>query len=123
LTGSWTLQGSPDTSAVSGWTFNDKGDSIRVTERDGDKTVAAFECTTEGSACEIRARGKKTKVSMWFNGSKLVQMETTGSDIVKRRFGVLSKGDVMEMEVIPVVPSGRAETFQFKRVSLTAQSK
>ena len=62
-------------------------------------------------------------VSMWFNGPRLVELETKGSEVVKRRFMILPKGDVMEMELIPIVPGGKPETFQFKRVELSARQK
>jgi hypothetical protein len=31
------------------------------------------------------------------------------------------KGDVMEMEVIPIVPDGKTEMFQFKRAQFAAR--
>jgi hypothetical protein len=59
-------------------------------------------------------------VSLWFNGPKLVELETRGSEVVKRRFEIISQGDganeVMEMELIPIVPSEKTQTFRYKRV-------
>ena len=118
LAGSWEIQGTaPESNAVTGWTFKLQGNSFHVTEREGDKAVANFECNTEGTPCEVKTGGKKATISMWFNGPKLVQMETKGSDVVKRRFGILPKGDVLEMELIPIVPSGKSETYQYKRIA------
>ena len=54
---------------------------------------------------------------MWFNGSKLVEMETRGPHRVKRRFSISSDTDSMELETIPIVPPGKSETAHFKRVS------
>jgi len=122
LIGSWEASGAGDGS-TSAWTFASKGDVLQITQVEGDKKVAKFECTTEGSPCEIKSAGKKAMISMWFNGPKLVQMETKGSDVLKRRFGILANGSTMEMEIIPVVPTGKTETFQFKRVELSAQAK
>jgi hypothetical protein len=116
LIGSWQPQVASSGASGAGWTFVSKGNSLEVTELDGEKKIARFECSTDGTGCEIKTGGKKATISMWFNGPKLVQMETRGSDVVKRRFGILPPGDAMEMEVIPIVPSGPAETLRFKRV-------
>ena len=62
-------------------------------------------------------------MSIWFNGPRLVEMETKGSEVLKRWFLILPKDDFMEMEVIPIVPGGKTETFQFKRVQLSARDK
>ena len=53
---------------------------------------------------------------MWFNGPKLVEMETRGSEIIKRRFQA-EEGDMVEVEVIPIVPSGKTEVVRLHRVS------
>jgi hypothetical protein len=74
-------------------------------------------------SCDVKTAGKKATVSLWFNGPRLVEMETKGSDVVKRRFTILPQGDVMEMEVIPIVPSGKTESVQFKRAQLTARQE
>jgi len=121
LVGSWELQGSAENSPASSWTFAAADNSIRVTQLEGSNKVADFTCGTAGTSCEVKTAGKKATVSMWFNGPLLVEMETKGSDVVKRRFKILSQGDVMEMEVIPIVPSGKTETFQFKRAQLAAR--
>lgn len=123
LIGSWELQGAAENSPASSWTFSPAKNLIRVTQLEGSNKVAEFSCGTEGKACEIKDSGKKATVSMWFNGPLLVQMETKGSDVVKRRFKILAQGDVMEMEVIPIVPGGKTETFQFKRVQLAARQE
>jgi hypothetical protein len=116
LIGSWQPQIASGGASGNGWMFVSKGNSLEVTQLDGEKKVAKFECSTDGTGCEIRTGGKKATISMWFNGPKLVQMETRGTDVVKRRFGILPPGDVMEMEVIPIVPGGPNETLRFKRV-------
>jgi hypothetical protein len=50
----------------------------------------------------------------------LVQLETRGSDVVKRRFVVQSQDDLMEVEVMPLVPPGKTEVLRFKRVVAAA---
>lgn len=123
LLGSWELQGTAENTSSSSWSFSPAKDSIRVTQLEGGNKVADFACGTAGSACEVKTAGKKATVSMWFNGPLLIEMETKGSDVVKRRFKILPQGDVMEMEVIPVVPSGKTETFRFKRAQLAARQE
>jgi hypothetical protein len=123
LLGTWELQGTAENTSSSSWTFSPAKDSIQVTQLEGGNKVADFACGTAGTSCEVKAVGKKATVSMWFNGPLLVEMETKGSDVVKRRFKILPQGDVMEMEVIPIVPSGKTETFQFKRAQLAARQE
>jgi len=74
-----------------------------------------FQCNTVGKECSE----KHGKVSMWFNGPKLVVMETRGSDVVKRRFEASADGGALEMEVIPIAPSGKTEKVALKRVTST----
>lgn len=123
LIGSWELQGVAESSPASTWTFSPAKNLIRVTQLEGNNNVAEFACDTNGDPCEIKTAGKKATVSMWFNGPRLVILETKGSEVVKRRFKILPQGDVMEMEVIPIVPDGKTETFQFKRRQLSARQE
>ena len=120
LLGSWVETGN---GAASTWTFAKSGDSFQIKELQGSSTEAGYSCKADGAQCEIKVGGKKATVSMWFNGPKLVQMETQGSSVVKRRFAVLSSGDTMELEIIPLSPGGKTETIQFKRATLSAQGK
>ncbi len=89
---------------------------LRITYSRGGRKVAEFECGTEGGECAIRDSGRHAKVSMWFNGSKLVVLETRGGQIVKRRFGVSRKGGTLGLEIIPIMPAGKTETSSFRRV-------
>src|ERR1700681_3057 len=73
LIGSWALQGAAERSPTSSWTFSDNGKSLHVTQLEGTKKVADFECSTTGTPCEIKTAGGKAIVSMWFSGPKLVQ--------------------------------------------------
>jgi hypothetical protein len=95
-------------------------DSIHVTISSGAQTVAEFECNTVGKECAVKDAGRKSKVSMWFNGPKLVELETRGTQVVKRRFSIAGDGDTMDLETIPIAPVGKVETSHFKRVSPVA---
>jgi hypothetical protein len=117
---SWVESGN---SSASTWTFSGNGDSFHVTQLDGTAKIADYPCQADGKQCTVKLAGKKAEVSMWFNGPKLVLLETQGPIVVKRRFAVLEQGDTMEMELIPIVPGGKTETIQFKRVVLSTQGR
>ena len=124
LIGSWESENAPLDSLSANWTFSEQGESLRVTQQEGTSKVANFECDTDGVSCDVKVSGKRAMVSWWFNGPKLVELETKGSEVVKRRFQIISPGDVagdvMEMELIHVVPSEKTETFRFKRLQRSA---
>lgn len=115
LIGNWSAQ-----TPHAAWAFDQGTGGLKVVHSEGNDRVSEFECNTSGRECKIKDAGKAATVSMWFSGPKLVQMETRGSDVVKRRFSVIGEGDTLELEIIPVVPAGKPETLQFKRVQATA---
>jgi hypothetical protein len=116
LMGKWQ-QSDGEAEAKSTWALQEvTADSIRITNSSGAQTVTEFECNTVGKECAVKDAGRKSKVSMWFNGPKLVELETKGSQVVKRRFSITGDGDAMELETIPIAPAGKVETSHFKRV-------
>jgi hypothetical protein len=116
LTGKWEQSdGSGETKST--WTLKELGDSIHVTQSNARGTIVEFDCNTGGKECEIKRAGHKSKVSLWFNGPKLVEMETSGTEVVKRRFAVTGNGETMDLETIPLVPTGQTETTHFKRTT------
>ncbi len=120
LNGSWQAKEQGATQAV--WTIQPQGQNMRVTSAEGDHTVAEFVCQL-AKECEAKDAGKKVKVMFYFNGAKLVMMETKGDEIVKRLFGPGDAADVMELEMIPMSPAGKSETTHFTRVQAVATSK
>ena len=119
LAGSWQLQDTAAKDVPSLWVIQDKGEGLRMSATQENHPAAAFECNTMGRECEFKDDGKSAKVLLYFSGPKLVQLETRGSDVVKRRFS--ASGDEMVVEIIPVVPPGKTETYRFKRMQ-TASS-
>ncbi len=116
LIGKWQ-QNDGNGDAKSTWILAEApAEAIHVISSTGAQTVAEFECNTVGKECEVKDAGRRSKVSMWFNGLKLVEMETRGSQVLKRRFNVTGNGDTMDMETIPIFPTGKVETTHFKRV-------
>jgi hypothetical protein len=123
LLGSWQLQGQATENRATEWIFALSGSDLQITQLNGEKVLARFVCATNGSTCKIKTGDDKGTISMWYNGTKLVQMETKGSAILKRRFEVLAPGDVMEVEFAPIVPDGKPEVFHFQRLPASAPIK
>jgi len=97
------------------WSLDNKGDAIHLTHSNGSQTIEEFECNTLGSECAVKDSGKGAKVSLWYSGPKLVVLETKGSEVVKRRFSA-PQSDMLDLEVIRVVPEGKTEMLHLKRV-------
>jgi uncharacterized protein YfaP (DUF2135 family) len=119
LTGKWQSAAG----AQSSWTLAENGDSIHIVNADQGQPVEDFSCTTSGKECSVKHAGHSSKVSMWFNGSKLVELETTGNQTVKRRFSVSGNGDTMDIETIAVTAGGSPEITHFKRATEQAAAK
>lgn len=120
ISGTWTTEG---TAQPATWVIDENGDSIQITHKQGAETIADFKCNTLGKDCMVKDSGKKATVSMWFNGPKLVEMETKGADVTKLRFSVAAQGDAMDIEVIPITPAGATETVHLKRVPVSAKNQ
>jgi len=112
LIGAWHAQ---DGGASKTWTLTANGDAMHIVRAENDQKVSEVECNTSGRECELKDAGKPVKVSMWFNGSKLVVMETRGTEVLKRRFAASDDGNAMELETIPIVPQGKSETVHLTR--------
>jgi len=98
------------------WTLESLGGPIHVTNSNGTQTIAEFKCNTMGKECAGKDAGRSSKVSLWFNGPKLVELETRGTQVVKRRFSITGDGDTMDLETIPIVPTGKSEITHFRPV-------
>jgi hypothetical protein len=118
LAGTW--QQTDGSGEKSTWILKETGTSVHIANSNDAQTVADFDCNTVGKECNVKLAGHKSKVSMWFNGSKLVELQTTGDEVVKRRFQVTGKGDTMEIETMPISPAGKTETAHFKRAEAQA---
>lgn len=118
LIGTWQIENSSG-KQVETWTLEKQEDAMRLTHSQNDQKDADVKCNTMGRECQVTESGHAAKVSMWFSGSKLVQLETKGSDVIKRRFAISGDGNAMDLEIIPVVPAGKPEVLHFKRVQAT----
>ncbi len=107
--GTWLLQNDSATK----WVLEQHEDQIHVQEITASGTTADYTCNTLGKECDIKDDGHKAKVSFWFNGNNLVELETRGQVVVKRRFEISNTGQEMHVETIPISPSGKPETLAF----------
>ncbi len=114
LMGSWQQQDASG-KGISVWVVETKGNALRITNSQGDQKLSEIECKP-GAECEGTASGKKSKVTMYFSGPTLVQLETVGSDVIKRQFTVREQPDMMEIEVMPIIGSAKSETLHLKRM-------
>ena len=97
------------------WFLETVGDSLRISHSTKQKTDA-IECNIMGKDCEVKVGGRKTKVSLWFNGDMLVEMEMRGTEVIKRRFSI-AENDRLKLETMQIAPPGRTETAEFKRAA------
>lgn len=118
LIGVWESPGNGGKNGV--WTISAGVDTLHITYVEGGQKLADFECNTAGRDCKAKAFGHDSTISMYFNGPKLVQMETRGAEVLKRLFSVGGDGDSMQVELVPIVPDGKPEIQQFKRGPLAA---
>jgi hypothetical protein len=118
LIGVWESPGNGGKNGV--WTIESKGESLHIIYIEGGQKLADFECNIAGRDCKVKAFGHDSTISMYFNGAKLVQMETQGEQVLKRMFSLGGDGDSMQVELVPIVPDGKPETQQFKRAPLAA---
>ena len=127
-----SAQGTDDRSRLSGtweskdshekWVIDEKPDAVRLVRSESDQKKLEIQCNTMGRECPLKDEGKKAAVSIWYSGPKLVELETRGSDVVKRRFKISEDGHSLEMEIIPVLPAGKTETVRLERVDSASSS-
>jgi hypothetical protein len=110
LVGSWVQNG-----GSRAWVIDATPDGVHITQIEGSNPVADFKCNVEGQNCDVKISGHKATVSMYYNGPALVQLETVGDLIVKRRFSVLPSGNSMKVEVTPMTGHVQTEELEFER--------
>ena len=110
LIGSWVQSGGNN-----GWIIDKAADGLHITQIEGSGTVADYKCNLDGHDCDVKVSGHKAAISMYFNGSILVQIETKGDQIVKRRFTVEPAGNTLKVETIPMMAHAQPEEMEFER--------
>jgi hypothetical protein len=81
LSGTWLGQ----SNAAQKWVFDQKDGKIHIKEMDGDRVDADFTCSLDGQECAVKEDGRSEKITMYFNGAKLVEIRERGSETVKQR--------------------------------------
>jgi hypothetical protein len=114
LIGTWTESG-----GAHGWVIESNASGLHMTQLEASAPVADFSCATDGHDCDIKISGKKGKVSLYYNGSALIQLETKGSLITKRKFSI--NGNGLKVEVTPMTDKVVTEERQFDRGQPTAR--
>ncbi len=110
LLGTWDPQ---DTSMHESWSLESDGSKLHITRTEAGKVTLDLECAPNGSECQARDEGKKAKVTMYFNGTTLVQFETRDNDVTRRRFE--PSGDKMKVDEEPLTGSGKAHSIELVR--------
>lgn len=119
LLGSWQAQDVSGKEATV-WVLEMKGMALHISESLGDMKISEFECVPKGVECAGTVAGNKATVSMYYDGPALVQLETKGSDVTRRRFTVTGQPDMMDLELRPIVGPGKVETLHLKRIKISA---
>jgi hypothetical protein len=114
LIGTWTENG-----GAHGWVIENGAKGLHMTQLETSAPVADFTCATDGHDCDIRISGKKGKVSMYYNGAALIQFETKGDVVTKRKFSI--NGNGLKVEVTPMTDKMVTEERQFDRGQATAR--
>jgi hypothetical protein len=118
LVGSWVQN-----RGTNAWVFKATDNGLHVTQFEKSKPVADFQCETSGQNCEVKISGHKATVSMYYNGSELVQLEKKGDETVERRFSILSSGNSMKVEVTPMTGQLRTQEEEFERGEVPGQAR
>jgi len=114
LIGTWTENG-----GAHGWVIANGAKGLHMTQLEASAPIADFTCATDGHDCDIKISGKKAKVSMYYNGAALIQLETKGDAITKRKFTI--NGNGLKVEVTPMTDKPVTEERQFDRGQATAR--
>jgi len=88
---------------------------IHMQELKGNETKADYECKLDGKDCEFKEDGHPAKVSLWFNGPKLVELVTRGRNIVRRRFTLADGGKKLVVEMSAFSNPDKSETVEYTR--------
>lgn len=115
LMGSWKLADSGKDGPT--WVFQDKGDALHVINARGATVLTEFDCDTYGHECVVKVNGRTATVALWFVGAKLVEMETRGTSVLKRTFGLGKESDSMDLELTQIAPGSKTEIQHFERMT------
>lgn len=86
------------------WTIKQEDEDIHL--QSGEWQVT---CGTRGVDCVVKDAAKPLKVSFWYNGPALVEMDTLGKNdaVTKKKMMLSPDGTVMTVEITHILPVGR----------------
>jgi uncharacterized protein YycO len=113
LSGTWQSQ----SNGAQKWVLDQKSDKIHIKEMEGDKVEADFTCSLYGQECPVKLDGRSEKITMYFNGDKLVELHDRGSETIKQRLAVSADGKTLTVETVPLSSDQKVETESFSRQS------
>ncbi|MGO9255316.1 MAG: hypothetical protein ACLQU1_03290 [Bryobacteraceae bacterium] len=120
LNGVWQLDSSglPGESKLKSETLviHQSEDSVQISEdrtgKNGKEFKDDIQCNTMGQECKL----KNAQVSLWYNGSILVLVETHNDVVTKTRFTSSEDGKTLNMEVTHMAPGNpRTENLTFTK--------
>jgi uncharacterized protein YycO len=111
LSGTWVA----DSNSSQKWVLTQKDNQIHVQKMNGDKVETNFTCSLAGLECKAKENGRSEKITMYFNGSKLVEIEERGDETIKSRMAVSSDGKILTIETVPLSTNQRTEVASFRR--------
>jgi len=114
LSGKWQFNAgkselhSGKTNAIS-LAIESKGSTIHVTKTvtaNGKDSVVEYNCSTDGADCDA----KGAKVSLWFDGASLVEMDVAGDAITKSSMKLAPGGKAISVTVSYISPKADSDT-------------
>ncbi len=120
LSGKWQLnsaksQFKSSKVAAMNWTIEQKGSAIHVVKvtkaADGTEKTTQFNCTTDGKECPVDG----TKVSLYYAGTALIEMQVSADVISKTTMKLASDGKSVSVDVSYIVPDQEAESFLLEK--------
>jgi hypothetical protein len=113
LSGTWQSE----TNGSQKWVIEQKSDKIHFKEMDGDKIAVDFTCSLYGQECLAKFDGHSEKITMYFNGNKLVELRERGSQTIKQRLALTAGGKTLTVETVPLDSNQKTEMESFRSVS------
>lgn len=102
-------------SAVS-LTIDQKGTSVHIVKTmragDGKESVLEFTCTTDGKDCE----SKGIKVSLWYDGASLVEMDVSDDLISKTSMTLGEKAKTIGVTVTYISPKAEDDRIVLNKI-------
>ena len=109
LNGTWQLDASGADSKFKSETLviHQTEDSVEIakdrTTKSGKESKDDIQCNTMGQECKL----KNVQVSLWYNGSMLVLVETHNDVVTKTRFSSSEDGKTLKLEVTHMAPGAQ----------------